>query len=1738
MTVWRDEVEGFLPTAPRDKGIIEKTTETVGKVIKPILNVSGVTDLVVGTKEIFTGETTVVDKSIAEAEYYGDKIGSGINKMKMTFHELKWDAYDTKIKMAEDKIGYYEEQLKLNPNKEEFINAKIEEENEALKLYNELLPIEIDKAQEHRELVQGFRAEAEERIKDRAFYERLPIQIQGGLLELASNPFDIAKEIGINYASGGLASFAKLGTKGSMALRVGLQGVENAIDNYTDQKQVYGEATFNDAIVGFGTGAALGGVFEIGRAIGGKHIDVKVEEGLSKPVTEIADDVADLKEIQKNIVDNLKKQGEATGNPVTDSEILDTMKVRDEPVKEVIEKATKYKADMDKADVLQKEIAEKKTLIEELEKIEKEKGIAESYKGKEVEQADVIGEIEALEKVKGDKTTKIDLESQARATIKKSEELLQETMELQKLRKDISEKIKELEALEPELKKAKEFIEDMEGARLEPDLEKTSDLVLNDPKPARVSLDKETKIKAFREDINVHHKIIEEVQTHNKAVEEIHVTFEQFEQLKKQFDEELKVQKAKEVQIGAEETVKEILEAVKIGDNFLDYEWLRRAFSGSYMDSDKMAKSTIESEISFLRNLFEENSAKFKGTDQEQMFIENWNYWVNRYKKQLTDYYGTYSRHASSAVTGGGNFPVARMEKLNDLIHRKQGELIQLRDKMINNIGKAKAEKIDPNLRFDARVKEIKDEILSGIARNIKDSLETKSISSYGKESSIRQFDNLYKKAKLDFSLIDEYENLLNLVQETPKKHGTKPLFTKKHRVYKALEQLREIQKKAPNKTGNAIQTKSYKGVEVKANVDADRLQLFFDEKPGEAVRADLKKSGWRWSNKEGAWQRQLTDNAQRSADNLLGKHFEEAANIETNIKSALANTEPTPKSLEQLENLVREWKQKLKGTALEKELPDVDSPEWQKLTPEQKKEPLFKLNIQLFAKKKITPEEIFKQNAEFLKEKALKTGYGAMTNILKKLEEADIDINGNTFRKIFNSNFSQKVKALNKLIEVDLERSFSMTDKNGNVLGAREIFDILEEAGREGQLKSLLLNGTAKDMPEGTLRALMDYAQKVDGYIDPMFKGNPNLDKEWALKSLMISPTKVWDKYITHNKVSKFKQYLDGEEAFFPTSKEIKKARNRFTYEWAEFMEGDNEFAKSKNAGKVFDKLFGTVVGDTANNSKLRGTSLTKFSRLEPFMDERLIKKENLSKLIDEFSVDDRTLANRLNKATSDASSLFNTYGLKPQEVVFGIKEHVRRNFQKGNKETSPKFDANFRDIEALVREQTHYHSEYDNYINKVIASHVGKMYKLKLAMSAWAKQADDFVRGAIGRNSISDENLIKTFYTGIRDIQKHRLGKLDIPEEIIEELSGVGNSAMMEFLSDIPNDFAGVYKGEGSLAKMGIKTKVGHALSQSSGLHVVDGLMEEMAVIHSLYRIRELADISFDDVIKTPKLHTMLSELDISRDEWGVFNRISDKSQNYLDARSLKDSMLDSDLKEIYPKNTDIELAKEMLIDKFENLQRNMIEEGRALRPNELTKAYNKAETRQGYRALNKVFFFMKNTALNSIPDWYKKFVLDNTYMGSGKQFNWHNKRHLSNSAIAISLIGLGGYTGGNVSQMFNENDWRPKLDEDNNGDISNYEAIRFGMLNIKDGAFINTPFYTPSTVRFVEGLMEGDIKGAMDSYGLTRNGATGLYNNVANTIDDGRKERRAYDKKWDKRISKQKSDERIETIKNLIN
>lgn len=79
-------------------------------------------------------------------------------------------------------------------------------------------------------------------------------------------------------------------------------------------------------------------------------------------------------------------------------------------------------------------------------------------------------------------------------------------------------------------------------------------------------------------------------------------------------------------------------------------------------------------------------------------------------------------------------------------------------------------------------------------------------------------------------------------------------------------------------------------GVTVKENIKDMRIQLFFEDKPDSEVRDALKHRAFKWSPRNGCWQRQLTNNARYATRHII----EEIRKLqgEQNASSLLASGE------------------------------------------------------------------------------------------------------------------------------------------------------------------------------------------------------------------------------------------------------------------------------------------------------------------------------------------------------------------------------------------------------------------------------------------------------------------------------------------------------------------------------------------------------------------------------------------------------------------------------------------------------------------------------------------------------------------------------------------------------------------------------------------------------------------------------------------------------------------------------
>lgn len=217
--------------------------------------------------------------------------------------------------------------------------------------------------------------------------------------------------------------------------------------------------------------------------------------------------------------------------------------------------------------------------------------------------------------------------------------------------------------------------------------------------------------------------------------------------------------------------------------------------------------------------------------------------------------YSIEARCPSILVSGGGNFPVRKKEKQNAARDRNLEEwnYIQgLLDK-IRGVGTGGISSDDPQAveKLEAKLA----------------TLEKHQEMMKAANAAIRMKDPAKGDAKLA-ELGYTPEDIAKL--RTPDFCGrigypAYELQNNNANIRRIRGRIAELKKR----TENTPEGWEFDGGRVVVNTTENRLQIIFDGKPDADIRTELKGEGFRWAPSQGAWQRQLTDNAMRAARRL-----------------------------------------------------------------------------------------------------------------------------------------------------------------------------------------------------------------------------------------------------------------------------------------------------------------------------------------------------------------------------------------------------------------------------------------------------------------------------------------------------------------------------------------------------------------------------------------------------------------------------------------------------------------------------------------------------------------------------------------------------------------------------------------------------------------------------------------------------------------------------------------------------
>ena len=313
---------------------------------------------------------------------------------------------------------------------------------------------------------------------------------------------------------------------------------------------------------------------------------------------------------------------------------------------------------------------------------------------------------------------------------------------------------------------------------------------------------------------------------------------------------------------------------INISPDDIDFEVAKRAYHGTSFSPEKRAKQEQKDYVSVIQDIHDELVKKTKETGRYDELKEQLVNELEIFKKRLVDKYTDYLRHhagiMSTMITGAGNFPVRQMNKKNEVSHKKVKDLLDFQDNAVSKIEKKLG------LRPDTR-------IISG-STGVIDKLATKIETLENKQQRMKDINKAFaNKDTMNLTEVEEKEVLDNIkFGGGNKPYPSYSLTNNGANIRRLKQRLASETKKSTVEVADI----SFDGGVMVSNKETNRLQLVFDEKPSDEMRAKLKARGFRWSPRYSAWQRQLTNSAKHDANNILGNKIDMSAKeTESDIK-------------------------------------------------------------------------------------------------------------------------------------------------------------------------------------------------------------------------------------------------------------------------------------------------------------------------------------------------------------------------------------------------------------------------------------------------------------------------------------------------------------------------------------------------------------------------------------------------------------------------------------------------------------------------------------------------------------------------------------------------------------------------------------------------------------------------------------------------------------------------------------
>ncbi len=316
----------------------------------------------------------------------------------------------------------------------------------------------------------------------------------------------------------------------------------------------------------------------------------------------------------------------------------------------------------------------------------------------------------------------------------------------------------------------------------------------------------------------------------------------------------------------------------------------RRAYSWNSMDPEGRGEYDRKEYVDHMQNLWDRVSGLAETHEQQKILREEFERYRQGYLQRRKALFAATSRTASSMVTGPANFPTAKNQKALNAENNRLNELLDWDKRAQAAIERKLSEAKTPEQAENEESEKLKGEVVSLVG-----TLKAIEAGEKGLEANLFKSSLLNKlKRSAEQGNVTPVQQALDLLRELQAKHLKKPAFTDTHQIWKLGEVAQAAQaKEAAAPSGDETIATYSNGVELVIAHSDDRVHIYFQGKPDEKVRNALKARAFKWSPTNEAWQRQNTENAVRTArevlEKLYGKSVEVAANPAESTPAPLA---------------------------------------------------------------------------------------------------------------------------------------------------------------------------------------------------------------------------------------------------------------------------------------------------------------------------------------------------------------------------------------------------------------------------------------------------------------------------------------------------------------------------------------------------------------------------------------------------------------------------------------------------------------------------------------------------------------------------------------------------------------------------------------------------------------------------------------------------------------------------------